>query len=300
MEKRSIVRRKDIEERVIEITRNSPEKAIVETDLREKLREEDLINKSRKTVPYTYYMAVNQAISRGRLGESSTITRTKRGRRKAVRVFRYIESPEDTFNEIFADLDYDANKKEFGKKLEKLPPEAIPILLNKLEGALNNYSAVPAVIDFIISAIGGKSLATEKIIGPQAFAGSVETLIVCLSQAVEKAVEVGNRALLARINENVGWLKDVMDSGEVDKVTGANILLKLKNRGGLDVLLSLLGNACLNQYGTTPYVSLVFRFVELFPQEKERVKQELCKVLREDKGRKTIRKSAAESILRRI
>jgi len=280
--------------RMVEIVRSSPKKKMTEPELKQKLESEGLLKPSiRGSIGQTYYEAVNQCISKGELGETAELCYMKnkkgRKRKRATRVFHYIESGEDWIREIFADLDYDVKKKEFGKKVEELPPETISTLLNKLEGVLNNYSAVPAVIDFIISAIENEHLATKK-----------KTLVACLSQAVKKAVEGGNKALLAKIDENVEWLKGAMDSGALGKVTGAEILLMIKNSDGLDVLLSLLDDAHLDPYGTTPYVALVFRFVELLPQEKERVKQELYKVLQEDKGRKTIRKSAAESILRRI
>jgi len=280
--------------RMVEIVRSSPKKKMTEHELQQKLKSGGLLKVSyRGSIGQTYYKALDECISGGLLGETAEIgyikDKTGRKRKKATRVFNYIESGEDRIREIFADLDYDVKKKEFGKEFEKLPPETISTLLNKLEEVLNNYSAVPAVIDFIMSAIGEKHLATKK-----------KTLVACLSQAVKKAAEGGNKALLAKIDESVEWLKGAMDSGAVDKVTGAEILLMIKNSDGLDVLLSLLDDARLDPYGTTPYVALVFRFVELLPQEKERVKQELYKVLREDKGRKTIRKSVAESILRRI
>lgn len=290
----SITRTWDMRRRMVEIVRSSPKKKMTEPELKQNLKSEGLLKVSyRGSIGQTYYKALNECISKGELGETAELCymEDKKGgkRKRATRVFHYIESGEDQIKEIFADLDYNAEKREFGKELEKLPSEMISTLLNKLEGILNNYSAAPAVIDFIISAIEKEHLATEK-----------KRLVACLSQAVKKAAEGGNKALLAKIDESVEWLKGAMDSGVVDKVTGAEILLMIKNPDGLDVLLSLLDDAHLDQYGTTPYVALIFRFVKLLPQEKERVKQELYKVLREDKGRKTIRKSAAESILRRI
>jgi hypothetical protein len=284
-----------MKKRMVEIVRTSPEKQMIERELKRKLTEEGLLKPSiRGSIGQTYYNALDECVSEGLLGETAEIDysmedKKGRKRRRATKVFHYIESGEDRIREIFADLDYDVEKKEFGKKVEELPPEAISTLLNKLEGVLNNYSAVPAVIDFIVSAIGEEHLATKK-----------KTLVACLSQAVKKAVEEGNKALLARVDENIEWLNGAINTGAIDKINGVRILLMLKKTGGLDLLLSLLENARFDQYDTTDYANLVFKSVKIFPQEKERIKRDLYKVLREDEGKDTSRKSAAEYILSRI
>lgn len=290
----SITRTRDMKRRMVEIVRTSPEKQMVERELKRKLTEEGLLKPSISgSIGQTYYKALDECVSEGLLGETAEIDYMKdkkgRKRKRATRVFHYIESREDRIREIFADLDYNVEKGEFGEELERLPSETISTLVFKLEGVLYDCSAKPAVVDFIISAIENERFAAEN-----------KRLVICFMRALGKAVEEGNKALLARVDENIEWLNGAINTGAIDKINGVRILLMLKKTGGLDLLLSLLENARFDQYDTTDYANLVFKSVKIFPHKKERIKRDLYKVLREDEGKDTSRKSAAKFILSRI